>query len=319
MKTRTLPNLDRMPIVVEPSSAREASLDALLQWAGNERRALDEMLHSAGAILFRGFGLEGPEHLARATQSLGGDLQSYVGGDSPRSQVADKVYNSTEFPPELPIGLHNELSYAGWWPSRIFFFCKIEPKVGGQTQIGDSRRIYERMPAKLRERFERHGVRYIQNLRSAATPGTTKNWQQTFETEDRSAVEAYCARHGMEYRWTDFGLRTSILRQGVVRHPVSGATSWFNQAEHFHGAVQSPHFWGKDRSGFSEETLPAHCVLGDGSEISRADLEAIMATTEGAEVLFDWRQGDLLMLDNLLTAHGRKPFKGERKILVAMA
>lgn len=319
MRVGKLPGLADMPVLIEPSSAREASLDALLDWAGRERASLEEALLASGAILFRGFGLDGPAALARATKVLGGELQSYVGGDSPRAQVGDKVYNSTEFPPELPIGLHNELSYAGWWPSRIFFHCQIAPKIGGQTQIGDSRAIYARMPAKLRERFERHGVRYIQNLRSATTPGTSKTWQQTFETEDRAVVEAYCAKHGMDYAWTDFGLRTSILRQGVIRHPVSGAMSWFNQAEHFHGAGQSPHFWGRDQTGFTTDTLPAHAVLGDGSELSRDDLATISAVTAEAEVLFDWRQGDLLMLDNLLTAHGRKPFKGERRILVAMA
>jgi hypothetical protein len=29
--------------------------------------------------------------------------------------------------------------------------------------------------------------------------------------------------------------------------------------------------------------------------------------------------GDILMVDNMLVAHGREPFSGPRKILVAMA
>jgi alpha-ketoglutarate-dependent taurine dioxygenase len=32
-----------------------------------------------------------------------------------------------------------------------------------------------------------------------------------------------------------------------------------------------------------------------------------------------WEAGDLLMLDNLLAAHGRRPFSGERRIAVAMS
>lgn len=317
MRTRKLPDLDTLPMVVEPSSAKEAALDALLDWAVKERRSLDDMLLASGAVLFRGFGLAGAADLARASRQLGGELQSYVGGDSPRSQVADKVYNSTEFPPHLPIGLHNELSYAGWWPSRIFFHCQIAPKVGGQTQLGDSRTIYARMPGRLRERFERHGVRYIQNLHKGKGPG--KSWQQTFETEDPEVVEAYCAKHGMAFRWTAYGLNTSILRHGVIKHPTTGTMSWFNQAEHWHGAVQSVRFWDAGEAKLDPDKLPAHCTLGDGSELTRADLETIAEVTAGAEVLFDWQQGDLLMLDNLLTAHGRKPFEGERKILVAMA
>jgi hypothetical protein len=32
-----------------------------------------------------------------------------------------------------------------------------------------------------------------------------------------------------------------------------------------------------------------------------------------------WRKGDVLVLDNLLTAHGRRPFRGARAIATAMS
>lgn len=317
MWTSTLPGLDAMPVVVEPGSPAERPIQSLLAWAGSQREQLDSHLLRAGAILFRGFDIEGAEDLAWASAELGGELQRYVGGDSPRTQIAEKIYNSTDFPPHLPIGLHNELSYAGWWPSRIFFYCRVEPKVGGQTPIGDSRAIYQAMPAGLRERFETHGVRYLQNLHSGKGPG--KSWQQTFETDDPMVVEAYCQKHGMDYRWTDYGLRTSILRQGVIRHPVTGAACWFNQAEHWHAALQTARFWDADMSQTEGETLAAHCTLGNGSEIERRDLETICEVSKAAERAFDWRARDLLMLDNLICAHGRRPYEGARSIMVAMS
>jgi alpha-ketoglutarate-dependent taurine dioxygenase len=36
-------------------------------------------------------------------------------------------------------------------------------------------------------------------------------------------------------------------------------------------------------------------------------------------VSFPWREGDVLMNDNMLVAHARNPYQGERKIVVAMA
>lgn len=315
MKIGKLPGYDPAPVLVTPERSSEATLDGLLTWAKENRATLDRELQSAGAVLFRGFQVDGPQDLAKASAALGGDLQNYVGGDSPRSQVADKVYNSTDFPPHLPIGLHNELSYGGWWPSRIFFHCVTEPQKGGETPIGDSREIYKRMPGKLRDRFEREGVCYVQNMRGGEGPG--KSWQQTFETEDRDVVAAYAAKHGMELRWTGYGLRTSIRRQGVLKHPKAGTMAWFNQAEHFHAAADPARFW--DAGAANDETLPAHCTYGDGGEISKGELEAIIEIRDACEVAFPWKKGDLTMLDNLSCAHGRRPFEGARKILVAMS
>ena len=36
------------------------------------------------------------------------------------------------------------------------------------------------------------------------------------------------------------------------------------------------------------------------------------------DVQFQWREGDVLMVDNMLVAHARNPYQGARKIVVAM-
>ena len=35
-------------------------------------------------------------------------------------------------------------------------------------------------------------------------------------------------------------------------------------------------------------------------------------------VEFPWQKGDLIAVDNMLVSHARRPFSGERKLLVAM-
>ena len=34
--------------------------------------------------------------------------------------------------------------------------------------------------------------------------------------------------------------------------------------------------------------------------------------------MFDWCKGDTLLVDNILTGHGRMPYKGPRRIYVAL-
>jgi alpha-ketoglutarate-dependent taurine dioxygenase len=48
-------------------------------------------------------------------------------------------------------------------------------------------------------------------------------------------------------------------------------------------------------------------------------MDEIRGAYDSETVKFDWQRGDLLLVDNMLVAHGREPFTGNRKVLVAMA
>jgi hypothetical protein len=52
---------------------------------------------------------------------------------------------------------------------------------------------------------------------------------------------------------------------------------------------------------------------------SVAALEAVHSACKNPGVLFPRQAGDLVILDNVLAMHGRKPLKGERRVLVAVA
>jgi alpha-ketoglutarate-dependent taurine dioxygenase len=66
------------------------------------------------------------------------------------------------------------------------------------------------------------------------------------------------------------------------------------------------------------ENLPYNTFYGDGSEIPDEVIAHLMTAYDSQTVKFGWQAGDLLLLDNMLVAHGRSRFTGERKILTAM-
>ncbi|MDQ1831838.1 TauD/TfdA family dioxygenase [Massilia scottii] len=290
--------------------------EALTAIGADARQTAATALASAGGVLFRGFGVPTPLEFKKFAASFGLPLASYEFGSTPRSKVFAGVYSSTEYPAHQSIALHNEQSYTRQWPSLIWFHC-IKPSVtGGETPIADSRLVYQRIPAELRDEFARRELLYVRNYSVALD----LPWQRVFNTEQRAQVESYCAANGIEWEWkADDELRTRQRCQAVLQHPASGEWVWFNQAHLFHESANDAALRANLLQAVGYDNLPRNVCFGDGSPIADDKLDAIRAVYQRTAVAFPWQAGDVLMLDNLLVAHGRNPFSGERKVIVAMA
>ncbi|MGA9222360.1 MAG: TauD/TfdA family dioxygenase, partial [Pseudomonas graminis] len=260
---------------------------------------------------------EGVEGFQRFAASFGHPLLNYEFGSTPRSQVDGKgVYTSTEYPAHRSIPLHNEQAYTTEWPMRIFFYCAKAAVSGGETPIADSRRVFQRISPALRKRFEEKRLMYVRNYGN----GLDLTWQQVFNTERHSDVEDYCRPRGIQCDWNEDGdLRTRQLVQGVAQHPRTKDWVWFNQAHLFHLSNLDEEMQEILLDTVGEEGLPRNVYYGDGSPLEADALAEIRGVLSECEVVFPWQTGDVLMLDNMLTAHSRKPFSGERKVVVAMA
>ncbi|MET3845199.1 TauD/TfdA family dioxygenase [Bradyrhizobium sp. OAE829] len=281
------------------------------------RDTVDRHLTDCGGIVFRDFTLDGPDAFRAFAADFGHPLLSYEFGSTPRSQVTSGVYTSTEYPPHQHIPLHNEQAYTRDWPMKIWFYCMQPAQEGGETPIADSRAIYRDMPSTIRERFTEKGVMYVRNYGN----GLDVDWQQVFGTDSRPEVEAYCARHDIDCEWKEDGeLRTRQICQGTARHPVTGDRVWFNQAHLFHVSNLEPEVRESLLDVVGDEVeLPRNVFYGDGSRIDDETLTTVRNVLEAHKISFPWQAGDVVMLDNMLTAHARAPFKGPRKVIVAMA
>jgi len=313
-------------MVATPVGNSSFSVQQASTWLQHHPDTLLPLLHDAGAILFRDIKLREARDFRTLCQSLSPDLKNYIGGDSPRTELDDQVYTSTEYPAQFEIRLHNELCYADWCPQKLFFGCLLAPEKGGETHLGDGREIFKRIDPIIRGRFMDRGIKYLQVLRDARDEsGAGKTWQATFETNSREVVEWRLSNSRMSYQWTDYGLKTSAVHDAVIVHPVTGQLCWHNQADHWHRDLlsikdETPGSTSDGRSALSGTLVPGHHVTyGDDTEIDIDDLLHIRSVASQCEVLFRWQTGDFLIIDNTLTLHGRKPFTGSRKILVAMA
>jgi alpha-ketoglutarate-dependent taurine dioxygenase len=288
----------------------------LLAIARAERDAIRKATRDHGAILFRGFDVTTPAQFGELCGLLTNELLDYTERSTPRSQVDGKVYTSTEYPASAHIPLHCEMAYTTTWPRLLWMYSHVAAEEGGETPICDARRVYQLISETTRERFiAKGGVMYVRNFRK----GIDLPWQEVYSVSTEAELEAHCRDHGIAFEWHDGVFRTKAVAQAIARHPETGDVAWFNQAHLFHVSSQDPKVAALLLAKFKEEGLPRNAYYGDGSRIEDVVLEEIRRAYAEAEVAFPWQRGDVLMIDNMLVSHGRRPFKGARKTLVAMA
>jgi len=302
----------RLPLLITPSAP---GID-LIDWAAASREYLTVCLAEHGGILFRDFNVRTTAEFERFIAAVSGETLEYNERSSPRSRVLSNIYTSTDYPPGQHIFVHNENSYKRSFNLKIFFFCETPAAQGGETPIADCRNVYQRISAGVRERFGEKGWMYVRNYGD----GFGLDWPTAFQTDDKCAVEEHCRRNGIEARWSGGDhLRTHAVLPAVIKHPRTGEPVWFNHATFFHISTLESSIRDGLLGGFENESeLPINSYYGDGSAIEPETLEELREAYRQETVSFPWRRGDVLMLDNILVAHGRKPYEGERRIQVGM-
>jgi alpha-ketoglutarate-dependent taurine dioxygenase len=287
----------------------------LTHWAQANRGFLKNHLLQSGGILFRNFNISSPEAFERFVLGYSDQSLEYKERSSPRTRLSKNIYTSTDYPADQSIFFHNENSYQRVWPMTIFFCC-IKPSIkGGETPIVDCRKVFQRISQKVKDRFMEKGWMLVRNYGG----GLALPWQSVFQTEEKANVDAYCRQNRIETEWQGEKLRTRQIRRAVVKHPETAEMVWFNHIAFFHISTLDPSIQQTLLSGLKDDDLPNNTYYGDGAPIEPGVLDEIREAYKQEATSFVWQEDDLLTLDNVLIAHGRNPYIGQRKILVALS
>ncbi|WP_027856251.1 non-ribosomal peptide synthetase [Marinobacterium jannaschii] len=297
------------PLLVE---CNESGLDPMA-WAEANREQIMQWIEKHGGILFRGFSLPTPVEFEQFCQAIYPELYGQY-GDLPKKEVGEKIYQSTPYPNDQMIMYHNESSHQHRWPRRQWFYCEIAAESGGATPIVDCRELYNRLPQAVRDKLQAKQLRYVRNF-----SGLDVSWQHFFKTEDRAEVEAICRDGNIDFEWYgEDKLRISQVCPAVIRHPITGEMSFFNQIQLHHYSFLEADVREHLLEVGGEENLPRNVYYGDGEPLEQEVVDLISELYEACAVRFKWRHSDVVMVDNMLAAHARDPFEGKRKMAVAM-
>lgn len=313
------------PVAIDPPADHcacplviQSHIEGLLlsAWTVGRRVELEALALRHGAVLLRGFTVMGADDFEVCVANISGGALEYCFRASPRTEVGRHVYTATDYPAGQTIFPHNEHSYSPVCPRFLNFYSETPAAEGGETPLGDAREITRKIGPAVKERFLRRGVLYVRNYGA----GFGLPWRTVFQTDDRAVVEHYCAGLGIEWEWKS-GDRLCTRQTGpvMIRHPVSGEAIWFNHATFFHVTTLPAPLRDALLAEFAAEDLPTQTYYGDGAPIESGALEHLRAIYRGAMREFAWRPNDVLLVDNILTVHGRNPFSGVRRVLVAMA
>jgi alpha-ketoglutarate-dependent taurine dioxygenase len=317
-----------LPLFVQPLEPRLAhDGDCFRDWYWDRAGEIDGLLDEAGALVFRGFAVRNTQEFDRLVQPYQRPSFGYAGGATPRGKLGDRVFEATAAAPHIHIALHQEMCYLPAYPSRLVFFCRMPSVNGGETVIGDMRRVTDELDRHFIDAVDRLGIRYTSNFRdSSVSTGNTyldgvhKTWQSAFSTQDPDQALGEARATGLEAERLDDGsIRTTFLGPGMIDHPRTGERLWFNQLQTLnlghHNMARYEEF---EHAYGATGRFPFAATLGDGTPVASKQAIALAETLKRCEVAFPWSSGDVLLIDNFRVGHGRNTFSGLRDVQVAM-
>ncbi|EHK89317.1 TauD/TfdA family dioxygenase [Saccharomonospora azurea] len=311
------------PVSIEVEPGRPAilrtpsfdTIDAACSWLTEVKPFLRSGLDEHGALFLRGLPVYTSTDFGAVRDALMSERASYREKATPRSHFGDNVFSSTDLPAAQRILLHNENSYTLTFPGTLVFGCLVAPEEGGATPVADVRTVLRSLPEELVDKFRRVGWRLNRTFGDLMSLG----WRTSFEATNRADVERYCDRNMISYAWdSDDTLRTSQVRSAIIRHPRTSDQVWFNHAAFWSEWSLDPAIREVLLDEFGQDGLPFNTSYGDGTPLTREEVAALNAAYDDAMVRESWQVGDVMIVDNILAAHGRDPFRGDRKIVVAM-
>lgn len=297
------------------ASEAPVSLGDAAAWVGEARSDLLSAATKHGTVLFRGFPVTSAEDFDTFIAPLGLENFPYRKSlsNAVRINRTERVFTANESPPSVDILFHHEMAQTPLYPRWIMFFCETPAEEGGATQLCRSDWLYARLKEECPEfvrTCETKGLKYTNIMPGENDPdsGMGRSWRSTLGVETREEAETRLADLNYDFEWLeDDCLRATTPQLQAVKEIAPGRRVFFNQLIAAYGG------WKDARND------PSKAIRhGDGSILDAGAVNRAIELSEELSFEAEWQQGDVALIDNTIVMHGRRPFKGTRKVLASL-
>ena len=285
------------------------------EWIAENAGQIERQAATHGAVLLRGLPLATPEDFDVAVAAFG--LPNFTYEDSLSNAVrkvySPRVFSANEAPPETTIFLHHEMAQTPVYPSKLFFFCQKAAEEGGSTPLCRSDVLWELIEKELPRLAQNcltKGLKYSNVMPAEADldSGMGRSWQSTLSVDSRDGAEARLSELGYSWEWKGRDeLSVTSPTLPAVRELGGGKRSFFNQL------IAAFKGWKDSRNEPSKSI-----TYGDGSSLDPSEIERVCELADDITFDLPWQDGDLALVDNYLCMHGRRSFRGTRKVLASL-
>ena len=284
-------------------------------WLADNQSTIEHELARSGAVLFRGFPIVEAQDFDAFSAAFGYSTFTYKESlsNAVRINYTERVFTANEAPKDMEIFLHHEMAQTPHSPSKLFFFCHSPAETGGATPICRSDHLFEAINIRkpeLAKQFIDKGVRYTTHMpaENNSDSGQGRSWKDTLSVDSIKAGEAKLTELGYDWLWLQDGSlkATSPILPAVINN--NGHLVFYNQL------IAAFMGW----KGVRENPSLA-LQFGDGHAILADDLLDIANWAEEFTFDLQWQAGDIVLIDNRRSMHGRRPYSGDKKRLVLVA
>ena len=287
---------------------------------GNDPRALKrddvkKALIEYGAILFRGFDAD-VVRFKEFTDQCCSQFITHT-GVAVRGKFDEfgKDYTLTEVTVgENDLALHGEMFHSPSAPEVIWFYCQDPAPIGGQTTLADANKLYLALPKEIQSLFESKKLRY----KHYEPPQV---WQPRYGTESlASVIENLKTEEGTQNIHADennnlvYDYVTSAIRVSKFGDKKVFLNNIFITRNPANSLKDAPTI---DKKMGQKKAIDVE--FEDGTPISDDILLEVFKAGTSITQDIEWQPSDFVMVDNTRLLHGRRAFKGKRRIATRIA